>query len=139
MFKKLKETKEQISKRGDLSVVADGMLVKGDLISEGELYFNGVVEGSLTARRIILGEHGKVAGSIKADVIEIYGSVVGEIVARIVKLGTSAQVKGNITQENITIEAGANLDGHCRRVDDPIEGESPTEDLLLVDKTKERE
>lgn len=138
MFKRLKETKEQISKRGVLSVVADGMLVKGDLISEGELYFNGVVEGSLTARRIILGERGKVAGSIKADVIEIYGSVVGEIVARIVKLGASAQVKGNITQENITIEAGASLDGRCRRVDDPIEGESSTEDLLLVDKTKER-
>ncbi len=134
MFKKLKEAKAQASRREALSIIMDGTVIKGDLAMEGELHFNGVIEGNVSARRVTLGENGKVAGTVTADYVEIYGDVLGEIMARTVKLGASARVKGNITQESITVESGAVLDGRCHRVDDPIEGEAPVEDLLITDK-----
>lgn len=138
MFKKLKEAKIQATRREALSIITDGTVIKGDLVMEGELHFDGAIEGNVTARHVTLGEHGKVAGTITADYVEIYGSVLGEIRARTVKLGTSARVNGNITQETITVETGAVLEGRCRRVDDPIEGEPPTEDLLITDKSQEK-
>ena len=138
MFKKLKEAKIQATRREALSIITDGTVIKGDLVMEGELHFDGAIEGNVTARRVTLGEHGKVAGTITADYVEIYGSVLGEIMARTVKLGTSARVSGNITQETITVESGAVLDGRCRRVDDPIEGKPPAEDLLIADKSQEK-
>ncbi len=134
MFRKLKETKISDTHHEALSIITDGTVIKGNLVMEGELHFDGAIEGNVTARRVTLGEHGKVAGIITADYVEVYGSVLGEIMARGVKLGSSAQVNGNITQETITIESGAVLNGRCRRVDDPIEGEPPVEDLLITDK-----
>lgn len=139
MLKKLKQAKEQLIHRSVFSLLANGTVIKGDVLSEGEIHFDGAIEGNISAQRIILGEHSKVAGMIQADSVEIYGTVVGGISARAVKLGSSAQVKGDITQNSIVIESGAVLEGRCRRLDDPIEGQAPKEDLLLPEQSAQKD
>ena len=63
--------------------------------------------------------------TIVGDTVRVYGRFTGQIKARAVTLGKSARVVGNILHEKLSIENGAFLDGHCKRmskVKDQAEG-----------------
>ncbi len=53
---------------------------------------------------------------IVGDTVRVYGTVNGQIKARAVTLAKSAHVVGNILHENLSIEEGAFLEGHCKRL-----------------------
>ncbi len=139
MFRKAKLQIEEKKKSGALSIISENTFVTGDISSEGEVHFEGVLEGNIKATRLVIGAHGRVSGSLAAEVIEVYGVVIGDISARFVRLGTSARVNGNITQEEIIIEAGAVLEGRCHRADEPIQAEQGPEDLMITDGRMKKE
>ena len=139
MFRKTKLKVEEKKKSDALTIISENTFVTGDMSSEGEIHFEGVLEGNMKAARLVIGAHGRVSGSLAAEVVEVYGVVVGDISARFVRLGSSARVNGNITQENITIETGAVLEGRCHRADDPIPAEQGPEDLMITDGRMKKE
>jgi cytoskeletal protein CcmA (bactofilin family) len=93
------------------SLIADGVRIKGDLETAGDLHLDGSVEGDLRVGMLVIGDTGSVSGAIHADSVEIRGRVSGVICARRVKLWSTARVDGDISHTEIAIEAGAHFEG----------------------------
>jgi cytoskeletal protein CcmA (bactofilin family) len=93
------------------SIISADLKVLGQLISEGDLQIDGMVEGDVTSRVLTVGQSGRVEGTIKAQTVRVAGSVTGEICADAVVLQKTAHVASDITQRNLTMEPGAVFEG----------------------------
>jgi len=99
------------------SIIARDMLIKGDLYSEGDIQLDGQVDGDIRSRHITVGKSAVINGSISGDNLRVAGTVNGEITARIVKLTSTARVTGDINHDSLSIQAGAYVQGLCKRVE----------------------
>ncbi len=107
--------KMRTSKTAMPSIVSEGLHIAGNLFSDGDVQVDGRVEGDVQGRNITVGAPGTVVGKIIADEAMISGAVNGEIRARAVVLTRTAKVASDITQESLSVEAGAVFEGTCRR------------------------
>ncbi|MBE7637020.1 polymer-forming cytoskeletal protein [Sneathiella sp. P13V-1] len=103
------------------SIIAKGLVVTGDLISDGEVQIDGIVKGNIQATTITIGETSHVTGDVDADNVTIRGKVDGNITGCNVAISATASVKGDVTNSSLQIEPGAKIDGHCRHSDTPRE------------------
>ncbi len=97
------------------SLIAENVVIKGDVTSDGDVHLDGVVHGDVKVGHLTIGESGKVLGAIEADVVDVRGHVAGSIAARQVRLFGSAQVDGDITHTELAIDAGARFQGRSIR------------------------
>ncbi|MCP4328135.1 MAG: polymer-forming cytoskeletal protein [Alphaproteobacteria bacterium] len=98
------------------SIISAALNVTGNLDCAGDIEIKGTIDGDVKARNVRIDESGKVKGKIVADSAYVDGTVRGQIVAKNVALAGSANVRGDILHESLSIEAGAFLDGNCRRL-----------------------
>ena len=70
----------------------------------------GIVNGDISAASITVGARATVIGSLKAEKIDIAGTVHGTVEAHSLSLVRSARVHGEILSQARSIEAGAVLD-----------------------------
>lgn len=98
------------------SIISTDMKIVGDIVSEGEIQIDGAVEGDIHSKTLLIGEPASIKGEIVADVVEVYGSVNGQIKAGAVTLAKTAHMVGDILHDNLSIEKGAFLEGHCKRM-----------------------
>ncbi|MEW6353713.1 MAG: polymer-forming cytoskeletal protein [Pseudomonadota bacterium] len=110
------------------SFLSANMQAHGNFTTDGEIQIDGSVEGDVSAAKLTLGEHAKIAGHIRADEAIIRGEVRGSIHARTVHIAKSARVTGDVWHEVLSIEAGAYIEGQCKHSEAPRE----TEDLKLL-------
>jgi len=78
---------------------------------------------------LIVGETAHVKGETVAETVRVLGHVDGQITAKVVKLAVTAHVVGDILHEDLSIETGAFLEGHCKRMAIP-------EEIFKSDKNK---
>ena len=76
------------------------------------------MEGDIRTEAVTVGENGTVRGALVADRVHIAGTVTGEITGRDVVLAATARVTGDIHHDRLSVEAGAHIEGMCRRIDD---------------------
>lgn len=95
------------------SIISASLRIVGDLVSDGDVQVDGVIEGDVTARSLTVSEGAAVRGQITAKKVCIRGEVHGQTTADTVEVGRSARVLGDIIHESLAIEAGAFLEGHC--------------------------
>jgi len=95
----------------DLKIIGQGLKI----ISRGTLQVDGEVEGDVAGAELIIGEHGKVTGTVAAERVIVRGRISGVIRAMTVALQSSARVEGDIHHMSLAIEQGAEFDGRCRR------------------------
>lgn len=98
------------------SIISSDLNIVGDLHSAGEIQIDGTVNGDIRTHALVIGETATVKGEIVADAIRVLGTVNGQIKAKVVKLAASARVVGDILHEDLSIETGAFLEGHCKRM-----------------------
>ena len=98
------------------SIIGPDLRIVGDLNSEGEIQVDGFIDGDIRTKVLLIGESATVKGEVVGDTVRVYGKVNGQIKARAVTLAKSAHVVGNILHENLSIEEGAFLEGHCKRM-----------------------
>lgn len=98
------------------SIISQDLRIVGDLHSAGEIQIDGRVDGDIRTNTLLVGESAVVKGEIVADSVTIHGTVNGQIKAASVKLAKSSRVTGDILHENLAIEKGAFLEGHCKRI-----------------------
>jgi len=115
------------------SIVSTDLVISGDLVSEGEVHIDGTVEGDVKAKSILVGEAGIVRGEVIADSVRVHGTVDGQTNARSVSLARSAKVSGDILHEMLSIEQGAFLEGHYRRIADRKDGVEGHLNLVVKD------
>ena len=97
------------------SLIADDISIEGNLRGDGELQVDGTIRGDVSIARLSVGESGQIEGSIHAESVDVRGRVIGSITAKQVRLYASAHVDGDITHEQLTMEAGAFFQGRSLR------------------------
>ena len=95
----------------DLKIIGQGLKI----ISQGTLQVDGEVEGDVGGSEVIIGEKGKVTGTVAAERVIVRGKISGVIRGATVTLQSSARVEGDIHHMSLAIEQGAEFDGRCRR------------------------
>lgn len=98
------------------SLIADSVAIKGDVSGDAELHVDGVITGDVTVTRLMIGERGKIEGAITADSVEVRGTITGSIEAKHVHLFATASVNGDITQDQLVVDAGANFEGRSLKM-----------------------
>ncbi|MCI5044175.1 MAG: polymer-forming cytoskeletal protein [Aquisalinus sp.] len=102
------------------SLISGDVIIKGMIEAEGEVQFDGILEGDIRAKGLVIGEGAAVKGEVVADKVKVSGTIEGAIRAAHVELSSSAHVKGDILHSALSIENGARFDGNCRHSDDPM-------------------
>jgi cytoskeletal protein CcmA (bactofilin family) len=97
------------------SIISPSLRVVGDLISDGDVQVDGIIEGDVSARSVTISEGATIKGQITAEKVLIRGEVHGQITADSVEFGRSARVIGDVVHNDLSIERGAYLEGQCRR------------------------
>ncbi len=101
----------------DLKIIGQGLKI----ISQGTLQVDGEVEGDVGGSEVIIGEKGKVTGTVAAERVIVRGQICGVIRGVTVTLQASSRVEGDIHHMSLAIEQGAEFDGRCRRPADAAE------------------
>lgn len=119
MFSKTERKKgaAEAANRSAPSIISNNLNVVGNLKTEGEVQVDGMIEGDVTGRALVIGERARVHGEIVADDVVIRGNTEGRIRARRVQLTKSAKVIGVILHESLSIEAGAYVEGQLKRLE----------------------
>lgn len=97
------------------SVLGPDLRIRGGIEGRGEIQLQGRAWGDVRVERLIVAETAELEGSVVAVTVEVRGRVSGGIEAQNVRLLPSARVEGDITYEQLQIEAGAQFEGRCIR------------------------
>jgi cytoskeletal protein CcmA (bactofilin family) len=108
-------TKSVIS--NDLKIIGQGLKI----ISQGTLQVDGEVEGDVRGTEVIIGEKGRVTGTVAAERVIVRGTICGVIRGMTVTLEASSRVEGDIHHMSLAIEQGAEFEGRCKRPADASE------------------
>lgn len=120
MFSSSKKTNQApAAKQNPPSILSAGLTVNGDLVSDGEMQIDCVVNGDVTAVQLAIGENARVVGEVIAEQVLIRGEVIGRIRAKSVELDKTAKVRGDIWHELLSIAAGAKIEGLCKFAENP--------------------
>ena len=106
------------------SIFSADLTIEGSLKSDGDVQFDGKIEGSIRSRSLTVGEEAVINGEIIADDVTIRGRVLGSVRARKVHLASTSHVEGDIFHNALGVESGAFFQGNCRHVEDPTSADS---------------
>lgn len=116
MFSSGSKNKKETSVGNNLlNIIGTGTKVTGDLVSDGDIRVDGIIEGHVTVKqRLVLGEGGFIKGDIEALDAIIAGNLQGNLkVEQTLVLRPSSKIDGDITTDKIVIESGAQFNGRC--------------------------
>jgi cytoskeletal protein CcmA (bactofilin family) len=110
------ESSKHSGRDAGLSIIAHGMRVIGELVTEGVLKIEGTVEGTVrTTRDVLVAKGGKVEGDIHAGEAVIGGEVHGSIYAEArVEVQQGAVVEGDISTKKLVVQEGGDVNGQIR-------------------------
>ncbi|NQV54941.1 MAG: polymer-forming cytoskeletal protein [Rhodospirillales bacterium] len=125
------------------SLLSTDIKITGDIVSDGEVQVDGEITGDIHTELLVVGEKAHVRGEITATSVRVHGHVTGQIKAISVSLAKTAHVLGDILHENLAIEQGAFLEGHCRRIEDQAKAKEKDREgsigLLVKGGSKDRD
>jgi cytoskeletal protein CcmA (bactofilin family) len=110
--------------RANASVIGRDLVIMGQqivIVTQGILQVDGEVRGDLRGKEVIVGEHGRVTGTVAAESVQVRGTVHGAIRGLSVTLLPTAKVEGDIHHQTLSITEGAVFDGRVRRPKDVSE------------------
>ena len=102
------------------SIISSELIVRGTLISAGDVQIDGKVDGDIRAGGLVIGDKALISGDVYAEEAVIRGRVEGSISARKVQLCATCHVEGNILHEALSVEIGAYFEGNCRHSENPL-------------------
>ena len=131
--------------RGQAVIGAD-MFIKGDIRNGKHIDVLGLVEGSISAERVVVHNGGRVTGTLIADNAQVDGVVQGHVLVRqLIEIGSTGAVHGDVRYGKIAMQIGAELTADVRNVPPDIAGDLniavkrgqsariTTEDLTAID------
>lgn len=97
-----------------VSVISKALKITGQLESTEDIQIEGEVDGDVRAVSVGIGPNAKIKGTVRGDQVQLSGQVDGKIEAKKVILSRTARMSGDVIHQDITIESGAYIDGHCK-------------------------
>lgn len=103
-----------------INTIAQGTTIKGSISAVGDFRLDGTLEGDITLNgKLVVGESGFIKGNVVCQNANIIGRVDGNIsVKELLSLNSTANVKGDILINRLSIEPGATFSGSCRMLDE---------------------
>jgi len=98
------------------SVIAEDILIEGNIVSQGILEFGGQITGDITADAVVLTTTACVRGRVRARQLTIDGELQGAATALNVTIKTGARVKANFAYETLEVASGAQVVGEYKRI-----------------------
>ena len=98
------------------SVIAEDILIEGNIVSQGILEFGGQITGDITADAVVLTSTARVRGRVQARQLTIEGELQGAATALNVNIKTGARVKANFAYETLEVASVAQVDGEYKRI-----------------------
>lgn len=117
--------------QGSVSLISKSLKITGQLESTEDIQIEGEIDGDVRGVSVKVGSNAKVKGSVYGEAVELSGTVDGKIEAKKVVLTSTARMCGDVIHQDITIQSGAFIDGHCK----PEFGKADTRKILSVHKT----
>jgi cytoskeletal protein CcmA (bactofilin family) len=103
------------------SIIGSDLTIVGQqitIITKGCLRVDGEVCADLHGAEIIIGESGKVTGTVVGEKVSVRGEVNGAVRGVRVELQSKARVQGEVHHQTLAIAEGAHFDGRVRRPQD---------------------
>jgi len=115
-----------------LNRLCEGTIVKGDIVTEGNIRIDCKVLGNVIVQgKIVLGKGGNIEGDIKCSNADIEGVILGNIVVDgLLVLKETSKIEGTITTHKIGILEGAEFTGTCIMNPD---SKQPVKENILLD------
>ncbi len=110
-------------REASISIVAPGMRIIGELITDGVVKVEGTVEGTIRAEReVLIAKGGVVEGDIHTHEAVVGGKVVGSIFAsERIEVQQGSVVQGDIATKRLTVQEGGEVNGSIKMGDaDPV-------------------
>lgn len=98
------------------SFIGEGLRLAGDLRTEESLQVDGEIEGDVQCSSLVLGERGRIDGSVVAGDVDVLGQVQGAISGQRVRLRSGSHVAADIRYQTLVIEQGAAFEGRAQRL-----------------------
>jgi len=93
------------------SILGADLRVSGEISTTGSVEVLGEVDGNIGAAGLIIGQEGRLKGTVQAGLVDVKGKLDGKVTCESLTLRSTAVVKADITTAAIVIESGASIDG----------------------------
>lgn len=102
--------------RHNQSVLQEGVVVRGEVETKGDLRLDGKLEGKIrVTERLTIGASGSVNAEVEANEVIVMGSFEGSIRARNrLELRKGARVVGDVHSPSLIVEEGVFFEGHSK-------------------------
>ncbi len=95
-------------------IIAKGTVIEGTFSSTMDLRIDGIINGEVKSRKLVMGETGKIEGTVNCSESSIKGKIEGELNVRgLLHLLSSAFIKGKIRAKKMVVDEGASYSGEC--------------------------
>ena len=101
-----------------ISRISAGTVIKGEILSPGDIRIDGTFEGKLQSKgRVVIGETAVIKGDIFCDNIDLWGKVEGNLYVKdTLALKEGCTVNGNLHIKRLSVELGSTFNGNCRMI-----------------------
>jgi len=114
-----------------MSVISRALKITGQLESTEDIQIDGEIEGDVRAVNVKVGNNAKIKGGVYGEQVELAGTVEGKIEAKKVVLTATAHMSGDVVHQELKIDSGAYINGHCR----PDFGKTAAKPIVAVPKS----
>ncbi len=103
-----------------ISRISAGTVIKGEILSPGDIRIDGTFEGRLQSKgRVVIGETAVIKGDILCDNVDLWGKVEGNIYVKdTLALKEGCVVNSNLHIKRLSVELGATFNGNCKTITD---------------------
>ncbi|MFZ2900763.1 MAG: polymer-forming cytoskeletal protein [Saprospiraceae bacterium] len=97
-------------------VISKDTVIEGNFSCEQDVRLDGVIKGDVRcAKRLVIGETGRIEGKVTAESAVIQGTIKGEVTIQdVLQLKSTALVDGVLQAKALLVEEGGRYLGECR-------------------------
>ena len=112
-----------------------GSKIVGNITADSDFRIDGLIEGDLQCTgKVVIGEAGRVKGTISCQNAEILGLMEGKITcSQQMSLRASGKIQGDVLTKTLIVEPGAIFNGTCAMGGAKAEAESTSANVSSVD------
>ena len=106
------------------AIIAEDLIVKGEIRNGGHIEVRGYIEGSVSAEHVSIHPGGRVFGTMNADNADVHGTMQGKVaIKQLINIGSTGVVSGDVRYGRLSMAAGGDLSADVRNVPPEITGD----------------
>jgi cytoskeletal protein CcmA (bactofilin family) len=98
------------------TIISRDLKIQGEVFSAGVIEIEGNINGTINGNSVILREEGSINGNVFAENFSIRGKFEGTVKAKNISIASRAHVNGEIEYDILSVEDGACIDGHFKKI-----------------------